>query len=268
MSGEWSVIMTEWSGDWIEFDKTARKLFQADGIDTFSLTIFADHHLPAELRNGLSRRQADEVAVELTAVGATVEIRRTEEIGEVRRRVHEVWANRCADGICFSEVDGMISTLGSLNARMILARAKPDVPRWEVELSMNHCHVALGSRSLNEAIEAGERHLVSLEVALRNAYPDRAFTLEHDPPSTVSFWQTTPDSPRAGRPVTESADKPETVWCQRCGGMRRYASATEGHPLFPGAQWGKCSSCGDHVIVRGCAKLTFIEPSQARACNV
>lgn len=261
MSGEWSIVMTDWSGDWTEFDKTARRLFRNDGIDSFSLTLNAADHLPAELRNGLSRRQADEAAVELTSVGAAIEICRTEELGEVRRRAHEVWANRCAEGIYFSEVDGLITTLSSLNARAFVARAESDMPGWEVEWSMNHCHIGLGSGSLNEAIETGERTLAGLEAALRSAYPDRAFTLEHDPPNTVSFWQTTPASPRGSRPAAQSSEIPARVWCQKCGGMREYSLGADGHALFKDAQWGKCSACGDDVIVKGCVRLVFIEPS-------
>lgn len=263
--GEWSIVMTAWAGDWIRFDEAVREVFGRKGLDAFSLTLGADKHLPAELAAGLTFEQANGIVSQLTGSGASFEIVPTEEISGVRHRASEVWAF-CLDDYCFIEIDGLItdSVLGAVNAQENITQmrqSKPDFPDWKLERAINHFHPAVADPP-KEAIEKEVDEIHRLASALRKVYPDKSFTFSHIPNNAVSFWQTTPESPREDCLEMEPENTSGKTLCWKCGRYRQFKPSDYVFPLFPEAEWGICDECGSEVLVRACEKLTFVGPDR------
>lgn len=254
MPRDWSVVMYSWSGDWMKFNNVAARAFGREGLSSISLAVHRDEHLPAELGDRLTRVEACEIALRLEQVGARAEAVRTGGVSGVRHRASEVWASCCTAAYCFSEIDGFITTLEPVNAREWLARFDPDESSWRVELWLNHAHVGLG-HPIEDAIAEGEQTVSELTTALRQAYPERAFTVMHDPGSLVSFWQTTPESPKTDYMPEDDSELPEKALCDNCGTMQPYELAEQGDPLD---EWGICKVCGEKVLVRASKRLFFI----------
>lgn len=198
---EWSVVMMGFSGNCFaaafrpEFVGLEERVFGRRGLDITGMCFFPDKHLPAELADRLPLEEAEKAAAALREVGADVRVVRTDAVRDVRHRAAEVWATRCTETFCFTEVDDLISILGAVNTRDNLVHIQPGTPSWNKELSLNHIHVGLGDEP-EEATKKGRQTVDALRAALLQAYPERGFTIAHWLGDEVSFWQTTPDSPR------------------------------------------------------------------------
>lgn len=260
---KWSIVMTGFSGNWVEFGERAKQAFGREGIDSFSLGLFPKDHLPSEIAEGLLQEEAEGIAAELREVGAEVSVLPTEQVSDVRYRASEVWPSRCVGDRRFTEIGGMILGLSPINARENLAHLRdhsPDLRAWEVERSINHFHPGLGE-SPDEEIRIQMTTLESLKSDLATAYPDRAFTISQVPGhQQMSYWQTAPDSPREEFPWMAPESPTGKEWCWNCSQPREFEPDTHVDPRFLPLQWGKCKECGERIIVRSCEKLTFIEP--------
>ncbi len=259
----WSVVMTAWEGaiySWEKVGVVAEKTLGRKGLDTFSLTLFGKEHLPAELADNLPREQAEELATRLSEIGAIAKALPTAEVTDLKHRASEVWATHCTASYCFTEIEGLIFSHVSLNARDNLARTRrtqPEWASWQIERSMNHSHL-FDQRSYDQSIEDAEEATSKLKSALQEAYPDRAFTMSLNT-SIFSFWQTTPDSPREEY-LCDREKVTDKGWCMTCKRMRSLRASNKVHPRFVEAQWGICEECGAGVMITGCSKLLFIEP--------
>lgn len=257
---KWSIVMSGFSGNWVEFGERAKRAFGRDGLDSFSLALFTNEHLPSEIADGLSSEKAERIAAELRETGAEVSVLPTEQVANVYYRASEVWPTRCVGDTCFTEIDGMILSPSPINARENLAlmrKLSPCLKAWELERSVNHFHPGIGE-SVDEEIAIQVAEAESLESDLRDAYPDRAFTISQVPGhQQMSYWQTSLDSPREQFSYIEPSGKP---WCWNCSRPREFEPGTYVDPRFPPLEWGKCKECGERIIVRSFEKLTFIEP--------
>ncbi|MHB1458370.1 MAG: hypothetical protein ACYC0V_15800 [Armatimonadota bacterium] len=208
----WSIIMNGWSGNWEQFSQTAREVFGRDGLDCFSLTLGAHEHLPAELAHGIDAQMAESIASRLRLTGAIVEVIPLECLPPLRHYAKEVWADRCVDGFCFNEVDGLIFMFSNINARESMVHVKPNVSSWQIELAVNHVHpgVSLGTC---ERIEREKLEVSRIREALRIAYPERRFTIAHYLDDCVTFWQTTDVSPRTKEELIEMTHNEHTGIC-------------------------------------------------------
>lgn len=254
--GEWSVVMTAASDNKMKIGELSQ---EQRGLDISSLTWFAAKHLPAEIYTELPFEYAQDLVSQLSNTGAVFEIKRTSELSGLKHKASEVWASRCAGNYCFTELDGVISRLGPLNTRENIDRLRetnPNGATWAMERYINHIHVDIAN-SDDECIEAGEQAIAQLIEALRQAYPDRAFTVSHIPGSIVSFWQTTPDSPKEDCLPCENDTHPGKAWCRNCRKYRGFHASSRKESKFK-AEWGCCVECGQEILVAPCEKLTFI----------
>lgn len=207
-----SIIMTGWSGNWEEFARTAQEVFGRDGLDCFSLTLGAHEHLPAELAHCIDAETAEFIASGLRPVGAVIDILPSEELPPLRHYADEVWADRCVDGFCFNEVDGLIFMFSNINARESILHVKPNVSSWQIELAVNHIHPGVSLES-SERIEREWLEVGRICKALIIAYPDRRFTIAHYLDDCVTFWQTTYDSPGTKEELVEMTRNEQTGIC-------------------------------------------------------
>jgi len=259
---KWSVVMTGWSGNMLKFEQAAIKAFGKKGLSWASLTLGANKHLPAELADRLTVEKANEIADCLRLSGAIINVVPTENMSDVRHRAQELWADRCTGYLCFTEIDGLITTLDRINALENLAHMKnnaPDAVDWELEFSLNHSHPS-GAELPKQASEMELKAVDRLRQSLQEAYPDRAFTISHVLCHQISFWQTTPQSPKDEYHWVEPENASGEVWCQKCSRMRRFRSGSYFDPRFEKAEWGTCEECGEDLLVRSCEKLNFISP--------
>jgi hypothetical protein len=260
-SAGWSVVMRDWASvgrDWEETSTATEQVLGRRGVDYFSLIFFAEEHLPAELVAGVSKEQSEELAARLSEIGAVSQAVPSAAVTGVKHRASEVWASRCTDTYCFTEFEGLITTLAAINARenvTQLRKSRPEWAVWQIERSLNHEHLS-GKPSYDECVEEAERTADELRAALSEAYPERGFTVCHDT-EIVSFWQTTPDSPQEEYLFVkeQAADR---GWCIKCGRMRPLRKSNKVDPRFVKAQWGICEECGAEVMVTEYCKLTFI----------
>lgn len=162
----------------------------------------------------------------------------------------------------FTEYDDMILTvlLDSVQKRVeeIKASGKP-YSRWSYERGANHVHAnmsALDREHVRQELEIA----ADFEAALRRTYPDRSFVIAHIPCYAVTFYQATEDAPTED--VLSDTPLEEKAWCQRCECKRPYRLLPVPDAEFPKAEWGKCETCGDDIIVRAGEILTLIEASQ------
>jgi len=193
--GEWSVVMTGFSGDWWLFKRTVESVFGREDLDAYKLCTETEEHLPSELSHALTRNEASQVAERLRDAGAAIAIVPSDELREVRHTAAEIWSTRCVGDLCFIEVGGLVTFGNSLEKRNILRHA-PCGPKWQVEKGLNHSHPADAGPPRDKALELEADYVCELKAALKQAFPDRRFTISHVPEQAVSFWQTTPDSPR------------------------------------------------------------------------
>lgn len=257
--GEWSLVVVAISPVIWGVSEDVERIIGRRGLDLFGLTFQPDKHIPAEICDGLSQKEAMRLASELSPNGGTFEARKTSELTGLQHRASEVWATRCTDTYCFTELGDIITVLGAINARDNLEHIKqatPDWSNWQIERCMNHMHLD-GGKSYEEYVENGEKALAELIHVLNQAYPGHAFTVSHALASTVSFWQTTSDSPRDGC-IPYGEYDPEKAWCPNCRRLSHYEHIAYIDRRFPKAEWGKCSVCGAQILVRACERLTFI----------
>jgi hypothetical protein len=194
---KWSVVMTWYQGEFWDFFEAAREVFGRDGFDASGPAVFPDSFLPAELAAGLERASAEAIAEGLRQSGATVAVVRESEQPELRHRASDFWCMRCVGDLCFAEIEGLITSLNPTNVRDILSRGFAEgSERWQRESFFNHFHVGFGDRPLEEEIAEGQEMVDALKTGLEQAYPDREFTISHCLGNEVSFWQTTPGSPK------------------------------------------------------------------------
>lgn len=197
----WSIVMTGGGFPLKEMeavDTATREVLGREGLDHMTLTLMPEKHLPAELAADVLRQQAEDLSARLSELGGVVHAVPTAEVSGVKHRATEMWANRCQGTYRFTELDGLIIHLPAINARDCLAvmrETRPHSASWEVERALKHDHVFGLNKSYDECLEEAERIGAGIEQALRGVYPKRAFTVSHNF-DIVSFWQTTPDSPR------------------------------------------------------------------------
>jgi len=256
--------MTGFEGDWLEVAEHLWSIL-GRGFDGFALSMFPERHLPAEVKAGLHRDSADDLVRALSEAGIDAAIVRTDELSEVRHHASELWATRCAKGVWFTEIDGMVLTLPALNARECVAREhdrSPGNASWEVERVVNHWHPGSGEPLLDQ-LDREVRIAAELSDALREAYPDSAFTLSNMLGHHImSFWQTAAGSPREQFiPITPNSPN-RNPSCWHCGKPREFTPDPHIDPRFPPVEWGRCKECGELIIVKPFEVLTFIGPDR------
>lgn len=243
-----------------EFLDRAEKAIGKRGLDYGSLCFWGSHdHLPAELYNGLTKEEADTIVREQSGDGIVMESHLTSELTGLRHRADEVWATRSTETYCFTEIDGLICSLGAINARENVANMKnrfPDAASWEIEKSENHDHVFCDGPD-GDYIVAGEMKVERLKTALRQAYPDVAFTISIRPGSIISFWQTNEDSPK-GSYIPDKKNESGESWCHKCRKNQKHKKIDYVDDRHPNAEWGKCQVCGEKIIAQTCVKLIHI----------
>lgn len=194
-SGEWSIVMTGFSGEWGDLVDATREIFDREDFDASGPAVYPDKYLPAEMADALTRDEADKAAERLETAGATIMVVRSDNLPAVRHRACDYWSQTCIGNDCLTVIDGLITTLNPTRAREWLYDRLQDVENWQKESFLNHDHI-FTSDSLEAAVKEGREMVTELETALRQAYPDRAFTIAHWLGDEVTFWQTTADSPR------------------------------------------------------------------------
>jgi len=258
--GEWSVVLYDKSTTGLEgFLKKAEKVFGKQGLSLLGLIFATKEHFPTEICCGLSEVDARRIASKLSGDDLAIAAKPTSELSGLKHRANEVWATRCAGGYHFTEVDGLIIILVPINARENVARMKsrnPGIKFWEIERALNHDHIAY-NRPDDLNIDDSERDVEKLKTALRQAYPDIAFTISIRPGSIMSFWQTTIDSPKESC-ILDRRDESGEVWCHKCTQRQKYEKIDYVDDRYPNAEWGKCQVCGERIITQTCVKLIHI----------
>lgn len=192
---EWSVVMTGFSGVYWDFVEAAREAFGREDFDASGPAVFPDSFLPAELASGLKQQEAERIVERLGAAGADVRSVRSADLPDVRHRAQDFWCIRCVGDMCFSEIEGLITVFCPTTLRDGLAQCSAEKSEpWHLESFFNHFHLGFGDQE--EAVVEGREMVDALKDGLKQAYPDRSFTIAHWLGDEVSFWQTTPDSPR------------------------------------------------------------------------
>jgi hypothetical protein len=256
----YSVVMTAFKGRHHQFERAVGELDGLRFIDTFSLALSPDKHLPAELCDGKTLPEAEAIAAVLEGAGAAVVVVPTRAVEGVRHRAGEVSSTRSARGWHFTEVNGLICTLAALNAREnadYLRRMHPDAEDWRLERSLNHQHPTHDYD--REALRVAREMGADLAAALREAYPERRFVLDYLE-EQVSFYQQRGNAPEGDTPPAE--ELPEVVRCERCEERRPYSLRTHPDAEFPKADWGECLACGAELLLRTC-EIRVIVPGCA-----
>ena len=88
-----------------------------------------------------------------------------------------------------------------------MRRDEPGGQSWQQEAFLNHQHTFEWDDA-EKAVAKGRQMAADMESALRQAYPERRFTICHDLGDQVTFWQTDEDSPR------EPEDKQELIFIE------------------------------------------------------
>lgn len=231
----------------MSFKNAAEREFGRVGVDVFSLCSGRDF-LPAEIATGLDADAARRIAAVLESTGASISVVRSRDVEGVRAYAEECWPDRSAGHWRFREVDGMILTPGSLNARSNVNRIRerhPEVRPWHIEIALNHQHPTneYSRHALRVAREMG----ADLAAALHGAYPERRFVVEYWE-EMVSFHQRADDASENDEPPTDPL--PPKTFCEVCRGSHAYTLCPEADPEFPQADWGRCENCGEEVLVR------------------
>ncbi len=214
---KYSVIMTTFEGDWRKLEEAVPEIFGRDGLDVFTLVVMKE--MPSEVADDLSRDDASRILLALEAVGAKTQITLTWNVTGVMHRADELWAARKGEHFVFTEIDGMIFSLGACNARQNLEHIRPthgERSSWTYERSLNHYHVDIGPVRFGlsrETIREGNKVVSLLKKDLETCYPDRRFIIAHDLGSIVSYYQPTEGAPTETIPV-EDRD-PEKAFCPR-----------------------------------------------------
>lgn len=208
---EWSVVVTGFGGNEPEDDAALRRflgnlpdLFRFSPFELMVLVTRRQDWLPAEVANGLSQAEADQVVRRLAEHSIAASATETDGLPAVRYRLKDLLpdyvdeAFNDGEGLVLSKVDGLIVSSTPVMAKAVIGedRADPDMARWQTEDYFNHVHYGGMDDSLEESVRQGRELMDRLEAALRQTYPDLSFTLMLEPRVSVSFWQTRPDSPR------------------------------------------------------------------------
>lgn len=192
---KWSIVMTGFSGEWGDLVDATWEAFGREGFDASGPAVFPKVYLPAEIADGLSCDEADKAAKRLETSGATIVVVQSDDLPTVRHYARDYWSQTCIGDDCFTIIDGLITNLNPTRAREWLYDRLQDSMNWQKESFLNHCHVSTAFTE-EDAVQEGIDMAAELESRLRQAYPDRSFTISHWPGEEVTFWQTTPDSPR------------------------------------------------------------------------
>lgn len=193
---EWSIVMTEFTGIFWDLFEATKEVFGREGFDASGPAVYPDRYLPAEIADGLTHEKAISAAERFKTAGATMIVVKSIDLPPVRHRAREYWSQVQVGDYLFTEIDGLITLMNPTLTRDRLYRGEfQNQPAWRVESFFNHMHTNMLA-SIDDAIQEGQEMAAELESALKQAYPDRAFTVSHWFGNCVSFWQTSSDSPR------------------------------------------------------------------------
>jgi len=199
---KWSIVMTGLPDKFPEaLIKSLEGIYEPRVRYLIALASYRDEDLPSEIEKNLTLGEAREKAALLQNAGGEVEIVTTTSVSGVRNRAENVSPDRCSRRQRLTEIDGLITTEAPSSARYWVARMrgdKPEAKQWQQESLLNHYHLSIAFPE-EEAVQEGVEYIAQMESALKQAYPNRAFTICHWPGDEVTFWQTTADSPREPR---------------------------------------------------------------------
>ena len=134
--------------------------------------------------------------------------------------------------------------------------------RWRYERSENHVHGKMSAIDRNH-IQQELEIAADFTTALRQAYPERHFVITHIPVYAVSFYSVRDDAPATAGvyPLPNQRDWEGQAWRQTCQGRRPYLGLPSPDPEFPFVEWGRCTECGNDVIINSDVEiLTPIGP--------
>lgn len=260
----YSLVMTGFQGDSIEFHEVAKATFGRQGLDSWALCSRSrrERTLPAKIASQLSSEEAERIAEALRAAGAELEILPSASVTDVLFRTAECWPTRSVRDAHFTEVEGMVLSLPPISARRSVLSARENHPNsqpWMIEQFANHQHPTtdFSRHALRMAREAGEE----VETALRIAYPEREFVLSYRN-EQYSFYQRGNGAPEVAPAAIPAYDQ-ETAHCETCNTRRRFQRIEEPDPEFPNALWGICCECGAELLLEANEVLVIIEASEA-----
>jgi hypothetical protein len=248
----YSIVMTGFEGRLRDLWEASDAIFGPPGLDALGLVhgYHGKSYLPAELLAGLARERAEELARQLVALGARVEVSPSGEVVDVECRPSDIWPDKIVGRHCFTEIDGMVFDGSPLHVRANLSLSRKmgeKIVPWKYEWGENHFHV-LGSRRDRETVRQGVACVGELAGALHEAYPSREFVISHLYGGIVSFYQAADDAPGEG--VTFTSDAKLRGLCVPCQKTTDRLPLPQPDPEFPEAEWGRCSVCGNDVIIR------------------
>lgn len=247
----WSLVLTDFDGNWREFETAVPRLFGRDGLDVYTL-VLGRNTLPSEILSGLSHDLALQMVYTLSSIGAQVKVVRTTEVCDVQYRADDVWATHSTGLFTFSEVEDMIFAAGALNARRnlnVLRNNSRMTAAWQYERTMNYTHVDISWTELapRERVREEVKLMEQYARTLQTLYPNKLFILSHILGHSVSFYQFRHDAPANDIPPQFSGQ--EKVWCVACHRQQPYLQRLNPDPEFPKALWGDCLVCGNEVLV-------------------
>ncbi len=165
----------------------------------------------------------------------------------------------------FREIEGMVFAVDALDTGH-----NPDVLRknihvlapWQYERAMNYIYADASWTELTprERIREEVKLMELYKCALQTVYPQKHFVLSHTPGHGVSFYQFSSDSPSTD--IAPQYTRWEKVWCVFCHRQQPFQQNSEPDPEFPNADWGKCTVCGNEVLIDGWEMLLRIGPQR------
>lgn len=140
----------------------------------------------------------------------------------------------------------------------------PEVSQWEIESFLNHHHFNWDFDTSPDTIDEAIVFIDHLSMALRDCYPATPFTISMKLGHVVSFWRTSPTSPKEEYPWIAPPNTEGVIWCVKCQEHVRYGPSDFFDRRFEKAEWGTCPKCGALLLVRSCENLIFINNSHLR----
>jgi len=163
----------------------------------------------------------------------------------------------------FTEYDGMILSQSAKTAEINVQKQKEEgfwSSRWAYERVANSVRCA-SSETDREYMRKETAIIERFATDLRQAYPNRSFVMMHIPCLVVSFYQAMEDASRQGVLPEKDLLPAGLAWCQTCRSNRLYTFLPGPDAEFPQVEWGRCTVCGNDVIIHQWEILTLLPAS-------